>query len=308
MSQTKIVISGIGGVGGYVGGMLALHYEHSNEVSIHFFARGENEQQINHQGLLLDTPSGRQTAHPAQITSDAAQIGSADVIICCTKSYDLLQNLQQLKPCIHQKTVILPLLNGVNHRQEIQQVLPDNEVWEGCIYIIARLAPPGVVQVTSKIAQVYFGASDGSQEKMRYLEKLCQAAGIDAHYVDDIQYKIWEKYLFISSTATLTSYLDVPLGQIKGHQTYVEQLQQLLGELIAVAKAKNIIFPDDIIEKTISRLDHASPDATTSMHSDFHRGKNTEVEYLTGDVVRMGKTRHVAVPVYEKMYTALLHK
>lgn len=38
--KTKIIIAGIGGVGGYFGGLLAKHFYGKENVEINFFARG----------------------------------------------------------------------------------------------------------------------------------------------------------------------------------------------------------------------------------------------------------------------------
>ena len=53
MSKTRILIAGIGGVGGYFGGMLAHKYEHSDEIDISFLARGEHLNQIRKNGLKV---------------------------------------------------------------------------------------------------------------------------------------------------------------------------------------------------------------------------------------------------------------
>ena len=44
--KIKIVIVGIGGVGGYFGGLLAQKYQDSDEVAVIFVARGEHLKQI----------------------------------------------------------------------------------------------------------------------------------------------------------------------------------------------------------------------------------------------------------------------
>ena len=127
----KIAIAGIGGVGGYFGGLLAKHYQDSEEVQVYFIARGENEEAIREHGLKVETPSATFIAKPDLVTSNAAQIGEVDLLICCTKSYDLEQSITQLKPCMGTQTVILPLLNGIDSNERIKAIYPENEVWEG---------------------------------------------------------------------------------------------------------------------------------------------------------------------------------
>jgi 2-dehydropantoate 2-reductase len=121
-SKIRIVIAGIGGVGGYFGGQLARHYEKNKEAEIIFFARGENEKAIRQNGLKVESTIGEFIAKPKLVTSDASEIGKADFLIICTKSYDLEQTLLQLSPCINESTVILPLLNGIDNYERQKTV------------------------------------------------------------------------------------------------------------------------------------------------------------------------------------------
>lgn len=72
-----------------------------------------------------------------------------------------------------------------------------------------------------------------------------------------------------------------------------------------VAKAKGIILPDDMVEKVMADQQKMPYDATTSMHTDFRNGKQTELDTLTGYVVHAGQTYGISTPVYNKMYETL---
>lgn len=52
--MTKIVIVGIGGVGGYFGGLLAKKFENSTSVEVSFIACGEHLKKIKNDGLPPD--------------------------------------------------------------------------------------------------------------------------------------------------------------------------------------------------------------------------------------------------------------
>lgn len=301
----KVAIAGIGGVGGYFGGLLAHHYARTQEAEIFFIARGENEKAISERGITVETPKERFTAQPSLVTHDAAQIGPVELLICCTKSYDLEQSLQQLAPCIAPHTVLLPLLNGVDARERIQKLYPENEVWDGCVYILSRLSQPGLVTVSGNFGSLFFGAADGSIEKLEAAAQLFQAAGMQATLAQDIEATIWQKFVFISSTATLTSYANADFKNIAQDVQLKEQLAQLLAEISAVAAAKNLALPASIAQEIFDRLSTIPAGSTASMHSDFKAGKPTELESLTGYVVRLGQQLAVPTPTYEKMYAAL---
>ena len=62
--KTRILILGIGGVGGYLGGKLAGRYAGSDKTEIIFLARGENLRVIGEKGLKVITPEGENTVFP----------------------------------------------------------------------------------------------------------------------------------------------------------------------------------------------------------------------------------------------------
>ncbi len=299
----RIAISGIGGVGGYYGGKLANFYEHSRTVKIYYIARGSNLEVIRKDGLQVRAPNGVFIAHPALATDRPADIGPVDYLFCCTKEYDLEENISQLSPLIDSGTVIVPLLNGVDITEKIQQWLPDRKIWFGCAYIVTRLTKPGIVTLFSLDGSLYFGHPTDDKKRQQELLKLLTDAGIQAFNPEDIISRIWQKFFLISSGATITSYYDLNMDQVIA--THKEPFFQLLHELKKIADAKEIVLPDDIVEKTFDQHGTMPPGSTTSMHSDFRNGKRTELETLTGYVVNTGKALHVSTPVFDMMYKKL---
>ena len=84
--KTRIIVAGIGGVGGYFGGLLAKKYQDSNEVEVDFIARGEHLKQIQKNGLKVITKHRTFTAIPAIATDRPEETGIADYILICIKS------------------------------------------------------------------------------------------------------------------------------------------------------------------------------------------------------------------------------
>lgn len=77
--MTKILIVGIGGVGGYFGGLLAHAYESSQDLSICFMARGENLHSIKQNGLLVSNGNIEIHVSPDIISDDRFDFGEVDL-------------------------------------------------------------------------------------------------------------------------------------------------------------------------------------------------------------------------------------
>jgi 2-dehydropantoate 2-reductase len=309
MMKTKLVIAGIGGVGGYFGGLLAKHFYNNEKAAVYFVARGEHLKQIQANGLTVIKGKETFVAKPALATDDPADIGVADVIIVCTKSYDLETTIKQLSPCIHKETIILPLLNGVDSRERIKKMLPGNTVLDGCVYIVSRLKEAGVIENQGTIQKLYFGLDGVINEKLALLENLFREAAIEAEASQYISTIIWEKFIFISPTATATSYFDKSIGEILADAEKLNLLKALIEEVKLLAHAKRIPFATDITEKTLNRLKSLPFETTSSMHTDYLNHKSiTELQSLTGYVVEEGKKNKLATPMYDQMYSSLKSK
>jgi 2-dehydropantoate 2-reductase len=301
----NVIVAGIGGVGGFFGGLLARHY-HNSESKIFFVARrGAHENAIRAEGLKLETSTGNFIVHPAGISSNPADAGAADLILFCTKSYDLEETAMACKPIVKSKTVLLPLLNGVDAAERLEKIFPENEVWNGCVYLVSRLVSPGLVRETGNIRKLFFGSESGTEATLLYAEKLFRDAGIDATWSKNILETTWEKFLFISPMASLTSYLDKSIRAVFSDDESNKVLEKLLQEIKAVADSKKIMVPESVTQQNIDKLKSLTPDATTSMHSDFKKGGRNELESLTGYVVREAQRLNVSVPTYNMIYERL---
>ena len=304
--NTKIIVAGIGGVGGFFGGLLARAYQKDSSIEIVFLSRGEHLQKIKQHGLLLIDNGEEQTIFPTLATDNAKEAGIADFILVCCKGYDLDNMLKQLQPCINASTIILPLLNGVDSSDRIIAMQTGAMVLTACVYVVARLKEAGVIENNGYVQKIYFGSKHIEAGKLTFFEKILIEAGINAVYTDDIMGKIWEKYVFIAPIATATSLYNRSIGALAEDPTTMKNVATLVEEVIAVAKKKNIPLPEDIYSKTINRIQSLPYANTSSMHLDFRKGKGkTELGSLTGYVIELGKQWNVPTPAFAEAYRIL---
>ncbi|MEO8254164.1 MAG: 2-dehydropantoate 2-reductase [Flavobacterium sp.] len=302
MRKIRILIAGIGGVGGYFGALLANHFQDSNEVEIIFYARGKHLKEIQANGLNISKGDKEFIAIPKIATDNPQEIGIVDFIILCTKSYDIETTINQLKVCINNGTIILPLLNGVDSKERIKSILPNNIILDGCVYIVSRLTGFGKVENFGNIETLYFGIDNIENEKLNLLEQLFKQANINATVSKNISSIVWEKYIFIAPTATSTTYFDNSIGEILEDNEKQKILVELIEEAKKIAKAKKIIISNDITILTLNKLKNLPFETTSSMHSDFKTKKqNTELKSLTEYVVIEGKKNKILTPTFERL-------
>lgn len=221
--KTRIAVVGTGGVGGFLGGLLARFYEHSDEAEIYFVSRGQALRNIRERGLLVDAQEGRFTARPKAATDSPAEIGEMDYVLYCTKSYDVEGAVGQLLPCIGPHTVVLPFMNGVDGAERIRRMLPATEVWDGCVYVVAYIVSPGHIAEHTNGYRYLFGSATGDPARLAELERIFErrASGpgskrtsCAAYGISSLSYLRWLPPLPIRTRHTAACSAILPTGPI----------------------------------------------------------------------------------------------
>jgi len=305
----KVAVIGIGGIGGYYGGKLAAKYAGAGKHKIIFIVRGEHLKAIQRQGLRLMTVEGDLTAIPELATDNPRDAGLFDLVLVCVKSYGLEEAARRIKDNLHDESVVIPLLNGVNIAERLRAILPKGRILSGCVYISARIESPGVVRQVGGSCQLIFGPDRASDvETYRPIEAFLQEAGIKAELAGQVALPLWTKYIFIDPLAGLTSLLGKPFGAILDNPADRTMLEGLMKEVELVARAQGVPFPDDIVQATTAKAASYPATTKTSMLLDFENGRPTELDIFMGYMVAAGKKLGIPLPLHERVYIELLKK
>ncbi|MEA3372680.1 MAG: 2-dehydropantoate 2-reductase [Campylobacterota bacterium] len=297
----KIGIVGIGGVGGYIGAKLcSLIGTQKKKYEVIFIARGEHAEAVKVNGLRVIEDEGEFTAVPTQVCTANEMTGTFDLLLFSVKSYDIEEALLDLKKNIRPDTVIIPFGNGVNNAETIAGLV-DAKVINGAVYILSHIQEAGVIQKQGKVFTAIFGHQQWLGESL-YIEHMFKDAGLRTKIPDDIETALWKKYLFISAFATLTSYYDMNIRPV--YDTHYSMAKTVLEEIAAVAAAKGINL-DGEVEKALKTASNLPEEASTSMHLDFQNNRKTELETLTGYVVKEAKRLGVQVVQINQIYHSL---
>jgi 2-dehydropantoate 2-reductase len=105
--------------------------------------------------------------------------------------------------------------------------------------------------------------------------------------------------------AAVGAFYDVTMGEVQKEGPIREDFTGLVQELLGLSRAMGVALPDDIVERNLQLMDGLHPSVTASMQRDFKAGKESEVDGLVYEVVRLGQKYHVPVPVYKKMADGL---
>ena len=298
----RIAIMGAGGAGGCLGGLLA---KAGNRVSL--IARGEHLQAICENGLKLVRPDGEFVVK-VEATDDPSVIGPVDLVLFCVKTFQNRHVITNLKPLMGHETSVITLQNGVESHEQLGAVLGPSNILPGAYWGSSHIVAPGVIGEDVK-ARISFGEVDDT-DSLRALEirKVFRDAGIETELSPDPLGVLWEKFIVLSALAGITSAAQTRPKELLKFPDARKLFCDAMEEALAVGLAKGVDLPANIVQDSLKYID-SLPDFQNSMQGDYKAGRPTELDALSGAVIRLGKQIGVKTPVHNFLYSVLLpHK
>lgn len=303
MSELKIAVYGVGGVGGYFGATLA---RAGSPVSL--IARGEHLRAIREQGLKIVTPKEEFTVSPVAASENPADIGPVDIVLVGVKAWQVPDAAKAMRPLLKPNTRVVPLQNGVEAVDDLAQVVGREHVLGGLCRVIASIAAPGVIKIGPMEPVVAFGEVDGSElaGNAASLFEAFRAAGVNVQKTPDIQAALWEKLLFIAAVSGVGAASRANVGEVRQSPPTRALLQQVMEEVAAVARQRGVHIAPEIVARTMAFIDNMPGEGTASMQRDVAAGRPSELEAIIGSVNRLGSAAGVPTPATQFIYASLL--
>ena len=161
MEEKKMMIVGIGGVGGYLAGMTGQKY-----CNLTLIARGKRGEALREHGVVLHSDyNGEMVTRAAAVLESASEAGAVqDLIFLCVKTYALEEVCSTLASCVDEHTIIVPVMNGADTAQRVREYLGKGLVVDSVIYTTAAANKDYSITQLGQYTKIILGASD-PQEK-----------------------------------------------------------------------------------------------------------------------------------------------
>jgi len=307
------VILGCGAVGGYFGGRLAQHGE-----NVTFVARGQQFESMKASGLTINSIEGDvklakvNVIDALSLTSDSLTI-PADVIFICVKSYQLSTALVQVKPLISAKTRVIPLLNGVNAADIMQQQgIASANIIGGLAKIIAEKSADGVINHTGAKPHITLGsfaeqnAKVVETEQFSAIAKRLKLAGISVGVTSDIKLALWRKFILVAAWGALAASRKLNLGEIRSQSHVAFLLERIVNEYADIGRKVGVQLGDKHIKETLSFLSRLADNSETSMQRDLAAGGESEFDVLIAYPMAIVEDLNLSAPVLTQCYKKIL--
>ncbi|MCJ2048754.1 ketopantoate reductase family protein [Methylobacterium sp. J-070] len=296
----RLLVVGAGSTGGYIGGRLA---QAGRDVT--FLVRPRRAERLRREGLKIISPLGDASVEPQLATADTVD-GPFDAILLSVKGFQLDAALDDLRPAVGPRTMILPVLNGMRHMETLAARF-SSENLVGCALKIATiLDEEGRVLHLTPLQDLAYGELDGgTTPRIEALHELMQAGGFEPRLSREIRREMWEKWILLASLGAVTCLMRGPIGEIEAAPGGPAFALAVLDEAVATVRAVGTGPSDAFLAATRDQLTAKGSPLTSSMYRDLRKGRPVEVENIIGDLVRSAAEASIETPLLAAAYAHL---
>jgi 2-dehydropantoate 2-reductase len=293
----RFVVYGAGAIGGVIGGRL---FQAGHDVTL--IARGEHLRALQGDGLTLATPGGSATlpvpavGHPAE-----AAPGEGDVVILAMKSHDTPAALSDLASHAPPSIRLVCAQNGVENERAALRLFP--HVYAMTVMLPATHLEPGVVVAYSAPATGLLDLGrypDGVDGPAGDIAAALSGATFSSEARPDIMRWKYRKLIL-----NLGNAVEAVCGPEASGSGPLGRMVRAEGEACVVAAGIDAVsVGDDRDRRQRGGFEiHAVPGYERQGGSSWQslaRGLGSvETDYLTGEVVLMGRVHGVPTPANE---------
>lgn len=279
----KVAIIGVGAIGSYfVWGL-------ENKCTI--ITDGARKERLQKEGIFINDE------HYNLCVKDYEKAGKFDLVLICTKYDGLVSVCQKVSSLLHDDTIVLSLLNGVDSEEILSQYIDSKHIIHSLMRIASKRENNHIYFDPSVTLGVFFGSVCNDEEKIDTLVKFFDTTSIRYHVMDDILQDMWIKYASNIANNLPQAITQIPSVAIDSeHGSYISK--RLWDEVYTIAKAKGISIP----EQKISFGSIVPKSSKFSTLQDIEAKRHTEIDMFLGVLIRYGKELHIDLPFSEYTY------
>ncbi len=305
----KILVFGAGAIGSAFGGFLSQFHD------VTLLGRKWHLEKIARGGLQVEGIWGRHRFQSLKLATKASHLFRSkpffNLILVTVKSFDTPEVARFLQGRIGPKTLVLSIQNGIGNIDTLKRYLPPKQILAGRV-IFGVVIGPGKIKITVIADKTRIGETTEKRttERVKFLAEAFSYAGLPTEAVPDVEKYLWAKLIYNCALNPLASLLGVHYGALTEAESTRFLMDEVIREVYRVAKKKKQTLEPSTAEgyrklfyrRLVPLTYHHLP----SMLQDLRRGKPTEIEGLSGAVVRLGKSLRMQTP-FNQLLTDAIH-
>jgi 2-dehydropantoate 2-reductase len=287
----KILVLGAGATGGYFAGRIA-----QVGADVTFLVRDRRAAQLAANGLVVKSPHGDFTV-PVKFVKQPDVRPEHDLVILTCKAYDLDSAIESIRPAMGPGAHVLPLLNGLAHVDRLAAEFGAARVIGGTCGIPATLTADGEVRQLGPLHRIAYGVLPGTSAdgrgKVEALHGLYKQTPIDAVLADDILLELWEKFVLLTTMASMTTLMRSAIGDVLAADEGEALVEETLAACARTAARAGYTVREKQMAAFRKLLFARGSDFAASMLRDIEGGYRVEADHIVGDMLRRARAAGV---------------
>lgn len=235
-------------------------------------------------------------------TADPCEEPRADAVVFFVKHYHTASAAQLAAPLVADETTVASLQNGWGNEAILAEAFGAERVVAGVTYHSATVVEPGRIAHTGE-GPTFLGPFDGGGlARAEALADALRSPGFVVEAIEHVQAEIWKKLVLNAAVLPVAALTRLSAGAMVEIAPLLELVDGIAREALEVALAAGLQLDLDerltAIHATLERAGSGKP----SMLQDVEAQRRTEVEAITGAVVREGDRLGVDAPLNRALY------
>ena len=298
MEKPSVVVVGAGGMGALFGAILQ---EGGLAVTL-VDTNAEHVAAMKKNGLKI-TGFGGDRAIDVDARETGSDIDRADIILFQCKSHGTRDAASGVRHLVDKGAVCVSFQNGLGNEEVISEVVGAENVLGGLTAMAAVLEGPGLVRDFSRVPSSIGEMGGGASARAEAIAKAFTAAGLETHVSEDVRRDIWKKLLGNIAMSAASGATDMTSVEVLSVPELKATAFRALDEAFAVATAQGINLDHDaaVAGLEIITAPGGTGDNKSSLCVDLLNGRPTEVDFIYGSVIELGRKSGVPTPTLETL-------
>lgn len=219
-----------------------------------------------------------------------------------TKAGDTLTALEVIIESLPPTVPIVLFQNGLGSQQQVAERWPERPILAASTTEGANRPSPDRV-VHAGAGATWLGPMTApANAVLTNCAATLANSGLTVHPEADILSRLWQKLVVNAGINPFTALLDCPNGDILHTDLFRNHIDGLCEEIasLMVAAGQPRQAPATLRER-IETVARNTARNTSSMRSDVQNGRATEIDYINGFLVRLGRSKGIATPVNQML-------
>ncbi|MCA9731157.1 MAG: 2-dehydropantoate 2-reductase [Deferribacteres bacterium] len=302
--KNKLQIT-IFGTGAMASLFAARMIQHQNQTGASYWVRmfGHWQAQIDkiaNDGLRVIEQDGTYADLAIPITGEISDITDTKIALVCVKSFQTEAAAKEIEKILRDDGIAVTLQNGFGNEKVLEEKLGHQRVTRAITTQGAALTAPGILHYAGG-GETMFAKHAAKMNVLSELVQILNSSELPARFHDNFEHAAWQKLIVNAVINPLTALARVRNGELPMDPILLKIMKSIVKESVQVANSQGFDFISGEMLQFVRTVCNLTAHNHSSMLQDVVNSRPTEIDAISGAIVRYGRAAKIATPVNQKV-------